>query len=226
MSSPQVLAMHALERRYGELTALSGVNVVLRPGELVALVGPNGAGKSTLLGLAAGLLTPTSGSVHVEGNDAGSLAARAATSFLPDTPSLYDDLSLEEHIEYVGRLHGVEDWDARGASLLERLGLASRAGDLPSKFSRGMRQKSSIALAFVRDFSLLLADEPFDGLDPESRAALTALIDEAVAAGAAVVVSTHRADVVERAHRCLALYDGTVAYDGPPGDADLPGLGG
>ena len=115
MSSPQVLAMHALERRYGELTALSGVNVVLRPGELVALVGPNGAGKSTLLGLAAGLLTPTSGSVHVEGNDAGSLAARAATSFLPDTPSLYDDLSLEEHIEYVGRLHGVEDWQQAGA---------------------------------------------------------------------------------------------------------------
>jgi ABC-2 type transport system ATP-binding protein len=221
-----VLVTRDLERRYGGLTALAGVNLALRAGEAVALVGPNGAGKSTLLGLAAGLLTPTSGSVRVEGNDAGSLAARAATSFLPDTPSLYDDLSLSEHLEYVGRLHGTDDWESRGASLLERLRLASRADDLPSKFSRGMRQKSSIALAFVRDFSLLLADEPFDGLDPQSRTALATLIEEAVGSGAAVMVSTHRADVVERANRCVALYDGSVVYDGPPDGADLPAFGG
>jgi ABC-2 type transport system ATP-binding protein len=225
-SSAIVLAARDLERRYGDLTALARVNLAVRRGELVALVGPNGAGKSTLLGLAAGLLTPTSGAVLVDGNAAGSLEARATMSFLPDTPSLYDDLSLLEHVEYVGRLHGVEDWDERAESLLERLGLASRAEDLPSKFSRGMRQKSSIALAFVRDFSVLLADEPFDGLDPESRTALTVLIDEAVERGAAVLVSTHRADVVERAHRCVALYDGAVAYDGPPDGADLPALGG
>jgi ABC-2 type transport system ATP-binding protein len=159
--------------------------------------------------------------VHVTGHPAGSLEARAATSFLPDAPSLYDDLSLDEHLEYVGRLHGVEDWEERGSSLLDRLGLAARAGDLPAKFSRGMRQKSSIALAFVRDFSLLLADEPFDGLDPESRQAFAGLIDDAVARGAAVLVSTHRADVVERANRCVALYDGAVSYDGPPGAAEL-----
>jgi ABC-type multidrug transport system ATPase subunit len=184
-------------------------------------VGPNGAGKSTFLGLSAGLLTPSDGSIEVVGSQAGSIDARAATSFLPDSPSLYDDLSLDEHLEYVARLHGAEDWQERAADLLERLGLADRAGDLPVKFSRGMRQKSSIALAFVRDFSLLLADEPFDGLDPGSREAFGALIDDAVAAGAAVVVSTHRADVLERAHRCIALYDGSVSYDGPPGSAEL-----
>jgi ABC-type multidrug transport system ATPase subunit len=215
-----------LQRHYGDLTALAGIDLTLEPGEMVALVGPNGAGKSTLLGLAAGLLTPSAGTVHIAGKAAGTLEARAATSFLPDTPSLYDDLSLEEHIEYIGRLHGVEDWEERGSLLLERLGLASRAGDLPAKFSRGMRQKSSIALAFVRDFSLLLADEPFDGLDPESRQAFAALIDDAVAGGAAAVVSTHRADVVERANRCVALYDGAVSYDGPPGSAELEALGG
>ena len=226
MSGGVVFAARDLERRYGDLAALTGVNLALRRGELVALVGPNGAGKSTLLSLAAGLLTPTSGAVLVDGNEAGSLPARAATSFLPDTPSLYDDLSLLEHVEYVARLHGVDDWEARAEALFERLGLASRAEDLPSKFSRGMRQKSSIALAFVRDFSVLLADEPFDGLDPESRSAFSSLIDEAVAAGAAILVSTHRADVVERAHRCVALYDGAVAYDGPPDGQDLPALGG
>jgi ABC-type multidrug transport system ATPase subunit len=216
-----VLEVHGLERHYGDLTALAGLDLVVRAGEMVALVGPNGAGKSTFLGLAAGLLTPSSGSVEVGGAPAGSLEARAATSFLPDSPSLYDDLSLEEHLEYVARLHGADDWEERAADLVIRLGLADRAGDLPAKFSRGMRQKSSIALAFVREFSLLLADEPFDGLDPTSRDAFGALIDEAVAGGAAVVVSTHRADVLERAHRCIALYDGSVAYDGPPGGADI-----
>jgi ABC-type multidrug transport system ATPase subunit len=221
-----VLEARDLERHYGDLTALAGVDLTLKPGEMVALVGPNGAGKSTLLLLSAGLLTPSGGTVYVAGKAAGSLEARAETSFLPDTPSLYDDLSLDEHLEYVGRLHGVEDWEERGSSLLDRLGLAARAGDLPSKFSRGMRQKSSIALAFVRDFSLLLADEPFDGLDPESRQAFAVLIDDAVAGGAAVLVSTHRADVVERANRCVALYDGSVSYDGPPGSAELESLGG
>ena len=226
MTRAPVFVASNLQRHYGDLTALAGIDLTLEPGEMVALVGPNGAGKSTLLGLAAGLLTPSAGTVHIAGKAAGTLEARAATSFLPDTPSLYDDLSLEEHIEYIGRLHGVEDWEERGSLLLERLGLVSRAGDLPAKFSRGMRQKSSIALAFVRDFSLLLADEPFDGLDPESRQAFAALIDDAVAGGAAAVVSTHRADVVERANRCVALYDGAVSYDGPPGSAELEALGG
>lgn len=219
-----VLEVHGLERHYGDLTALAGLDLVVRAGEMVALVGPNGAGKSTFLGLAAGLLTPSSGSVEVGGAPAGSLEARAATSFLPDSPSLYDDLSLEEHLEYVARLHGADDWQERAPALLERLGLSDRAGDLPAKFSRGMRQKSSIALAFVRPFSLLLADEPFDGLDPTSREAFGSLLDDAVRDGAAVIVSTHRADVLERAHRCVALRDGTVAYDGPPDPAELDSL--
>jgi ABC-2 type transport system ATP-binding protein len=221
MARTAVLAARGLQRHYGDLTALSGLDLTVHAGEMVALVGPNGAGKSTFLGLAAGLLTPSAGTVQVSRAPAGSLEARAATSFLPDTPSLYDDLSLDEHLEYVGRLHGAEDWQERGARLLDRLGLADRAGDLPAKFSRGMRQKSSIALAFVRDFSLLLADEPFDGLDPGSREAFADLIDDAVGGGAAVVVSTHRADVLERAHRCIALYDGSISYDGPPDSAEL-----
>jgi ABC-2 type transport system ATP-binding protein len=219
-----VLAARGLQRHYGDLTALDGLDLTVHAGELVALVGPNGAGKSTFLGLAAGLLTPSAGSVQVAKAPAGSIEARAATAFLPDLPSLYDDLSLDEHLEYVARLHGEDDWEERAAGLLDRLGLAERASDLPAKFSRGMRQKSSIALAFVRDFDLLLADEPFDGLDPGSREAFGALIDDAVAGGAAVVVSTHRADVLERAHRCVALYDGSVSYDGPPDAAELSEL--
>ncbi|HEV7537063.1 MAG TPA: ATP-binding cassette domain-containing protein, partial [Acidimicrobiia bacterium] len=106
-------------------------------------------------------------------------------------------------------------WERPAADLVTRLGLDDRVEDLPAHFSKGMRQKTSIALGLARPFSLLLADEPFDGLDPPSREVLTDLLGEAAASGAAVVVSTHRLDIAERASRCIALFDGQITYDGP-----------
>ncbi len=87
-----------------------------------------------------------------------------------------------------------------------------------------MRQKTSIALGLLRPFQLLLADEPFDGLDPPSREALTDLLTEAAASGAAVIVSTHRLDIAERASRCIALFDGKVTHDGPADEATMQKL--
>ena len=176
-SDSPVLAVTGLLRRYATLVALGPIDLEVEAGEFVALVGPNGAGKSTLLACVAGLLEPTEGDVRVAGAAAGSLPARAATSYLGDEPVLYDDLSLEEHLEYVGRLHGVEDWERPAADLVTRLGLDERVDDLPAHFSKGMRQKTSIALGLARPFELLLADEPFDGLDPPSREVLTDLLD-------------------------------------------------
>ncbi len=211
-----VLEVLGLGHEYGDLVALAPLDLAVEPGELVALVGPNGAGKTTFLTVVAGLLEPFSGRVNVAGAPAGSLAARAATSYVPDVPVLYDDLSLIEHLEYIARLHGVEEWQPRADELLEDLGMEKWGDSLPSEFSRGMRQKASLALGLVRPFSLLLADEPFDGLDAESRSALFKLLDDARATGAAVIVSTHRSEVVESATRCVALRDGTLAYDGAP----------
>ena len=139
-------------------------------GESVALIGPNGSGKSTLLRMAAGLLEPTAGSLEVAGFEVGDIDARATTSYLPDDPVLYDDLSLREHVEYVSRLHGGDGWDDYAEGLCERLGLTARVEDLPATFSRGLRQKTSIVLALVRPFSLLLVDEPFVGLDQPGKA--------------------------------------------------------
>jgi ABC-2 type transport system ATP-binding protein len=220
--APPVLVARDLSREYGDFLALDSFRIDLLPGQMVALVGPNGAGKTTFLTLAAGLLEPTAGTLEIEGATAGSIAARGAVSYLPDTPVFYDDLSLGEHLEYVAALHGMNDDGARSHQLLERLGLGDWGDSLASEFSHGMRQKASIALALVRPFSLLLADEPFDGLDPPSRETLFQLLSEARGAGAAVVVSTHRRDVVGSADRCLALRDGKLAYDGPP-DPDALG---
>jgi ABC-2 type transport system ATP-binding protein len=215
------LHAHGLQRDYGDVTALHHLDLSVEPGETVALVGPNGAGKTTFLLLAAGVLDPSEGRITIAGHPAGSLPARAAASFVPDSPALYDDLSLVEHLEYVARLHGGEGWEERAFELLERLGLAERAESLPRGFSRGMRQKASIALALVRPFEVLLADEPFDGLDPPTREALAELLAEAAEDGAAVVVSTHRAEVLERADRCVALFDGRLVYEGRPEGAPL-----
>jgi ABC-2 type transport system ATP-binding protein len=173
-----VLVAKGLGKDYDVTVALDDVTVRVGEGERVIVVGPNGSGKTTLLRITAGLLEPSSGRVEVVGAPPGSLSARAATSYVPDTPVLYDDLSVAEHLEYVGRLHGNEAWEDSAEELVERLGLEERVDDLPARFSRGLRQKTSIALGLVRPFSLLLVDEPFVGLDAGGRQALLELMDE------------------------------------------------
>ncbi len=217
-ASPAMRAL-GLGRTYDGFIALGSFDLEVAAGELVALVGPNGAGKTTFLTLAAGLLEPTSGAVEVGAAEAGSIEARRALSYLPDTPVFYEDLSVAEHLGYVAALHGVEDPAPRIDSLLARLGLEEWRDALPAELSHGTRQKVSIAIAFARPFSVLIADEPFDGLDPPSRAVLFELLGEARSGGAAVIVSTHRPDVIAAAGRCVGIRDGHLEYDGAP-DAD------
>lgn len=211
-----LVVVEELTKSYGDLVALNRVSLKVGGGDQVALLGLNGSGKTTLLRIAAGLLDPTQGRVVVAGHVAGSLEARSAVSFIPDNPVLYDDLSVEEHLEYICRLHGKKDWEPYAAELVERLGLVNRIEDLPSTFSRGLRQKVSIALAFVRPFEVLLVDEPFVGLDQPGKEALLELLGEAAGGGAAVIVSTHQVEYLSQASRCVGLRDGKAIYNGKP----------
>jgi ABC-2 type transport system ATP-binding protein len=213
MAEP-VLETKELAKDYGDQLGLDPTTLKVGGGELVLLVGPNGAGKSTFLGLCAGLLAPTGGDALVSGAEVGSLAARAATSVIPDDPVLYDDLSVWEHAQYIARLHHVDDWEPLGEELLHRLGLADRRNDLPSRFSRGLRQKTSLLLGLLRPAELLLIDEPFVGLDTPGQTTLVELLEEVVAAGVTAVVSSHQLDLADRASRCIGLRDGGVVHDG------------
>lgn len=209
-----VLVTDQLAKDYGDGHGLEPLDLEVRPGEVVMLVGPNGAGKSTLLSMVAGLLESTGGRVTVAGAEVGAVEARAATSFLPDAPVLYDDLSLWEHLEYVARMHATPDWEDYAQDLLEMFELSDRADDLPATFSRGLRQKSAIAVGLIRPFRLLLVDEPFAGLDRPGQETFVDVIADVAEQGAAVVVSTHQLDLLAVATRCVGLQDGALAYDG------------
>jgi ABC-type multidrug transport system ATPase subunit len=213
-ATPPTLRTEDLGKDYGDGLGLVTLDLTVKPGELIMLVGPNGAGKSTFLGLASGLVEPSNGEARVNGFPIGSLEARSATSFLPDAPVLYDDLSVNEHIEYVARLHNTEEWEEYADELLDMFNLTSRADDLPSKFSRGLKQKTGLILGLIRPFSLLLVDEPFVGLDTPGQETLVEVLGDIVEQGASVICSTHQLDLVPKATRCVGLRDGELAYDG------------
>jgi ABC-2 type transport system ATP-binding protein len=202
-------------KAYADLVALHPLTLEVPRGQSVALVGHNGSGKSTLLALATGLLELSDGEIDVLGAPAGSSPARAVVSYLPDAPVLYDDLSVREHLGYIAALHGVSVDEGDVDELLDRLGLGERADDLPARFSRGLKQRTAIALGLVRPFELLLVDEPFVGLDASGKGALLTILDELHRDGAALVVATHDPTYVERVDRCIALRDGVVIHDGP-----------
>ena len=220
---PAALESTAIEKDYGDAPALHPLTLRIEHGQRVALLGHNGSGKTTFLRMAAGLLDPTAGSVTIDGHAPASIEARTLTSYLADTPVFYDDLSVWEHLEYVARMHGVTEWEQHAADLLDHLGLYARAEELPQRFSRGLRQKAAIAIAFIRPFELLLVDEPFVGLDAAGKEALLALFDQAASDGATLVVATHELSF-NRVGRIVALRDGHLIHDGPPADTDIDAL--
>lgn len=212
-----VLELRELGHRYGDFEALRGLSLRVGAGECVALIGHNGSGKTTAVRMIAGLLAASAGEIRVAGQPVGSAAASAATAVVLDTPALYDDLTVAEHLELVALAHGVadEELDERALALLVRLGLAERTDAVPGALSRGMRQKLSLACALVRPFRLLVLDEPVVGLDPAAQRTLCELIAEAVAGGAGVLLTTHQLEFARPiADRAVVLADGEVIAAG------------
>lgn len=210
-----------MRHAYGALEALRELTLTVAAGECVALIGANGSGKSTTVRTIAGLLAPTDGTVRVCGHDPHTEPeaelARAELALVPDSPLLYDDLTVREHLELVAVSHGVagDGVDERIDALLERLTLTARRDFRPAQLSRGMRQKTQLACALIRPATLLLLDEPVVGLDPPSQGLLHTLLIEAKAAGTAVVLTTHQLGFARGlADRALLLDEGVVADSG------------
>src|SRR5207249_3316024 len=165
-----VLSTRLLSKRYGSLTAVEDLDLEVSAGELFGFLGPNGAGKTTTIKMLVGLLRPTSGSARVAGIDiaAEPERAKAKIGYVPDAATLYDKLSAREFLEFSGDLYHVEPRlrDRRIEALLKLFDLRERSNDFLSGYSRGMRQKVSLAAALLHDPQVLFLDEPTVGLDP------------------------------------------------------------
>ena len=221
---PPAIETVGLAKRYGDAPALWPLDLRIEAGERISLIGHNGSGKTTLMRMLVGMLEPTEGEATIAGHPIGSIEARAAVSYLADQPVFYDDLTVWEHLEYIARLHGTDGWEQQAVDLVDMVGLMDRVDDLPMTFSRGLKQKAALTMAFVRPFDVMLIDEPFVGLDRLGREALLELLTLAHGDGATLVVATHELSSVKESSRLIALSGGEVTYDGDPESADLAAL--
>ena len=210
------LSARGLEKRFGAVTALRGVDLELEAGHCLAVLGPNGAGKSTLLRILAGLARPSAGELHVAGRDQKALArgeARALVGYVGHATLVYSELTAHENLVFAGRLQGVPDPAGRASELLAAQDLAHVADRRAGTFSRGMSQRLSIARALVHDPELLLFDEPFTGLD---RAAADALAERLAALRGAqrtCVLVTHELHQASRlASEAVVLARGRILH--------------
>lgn len=212
-----------LARHYGRRKALSQVSFSCAAGDIIGLLGPNGAGKSTLLNILATLVAPSRGRVAYGERTAaeGGAEVRGRIGMLGHELFLYPELTARENLVFFARLYGVRDVEACAETALLRAGLADRADDLVSGFSRGMRQRVALERALLHEPRLVLLDEPFTGLDQASTAALVARLRERQQAGCILILATHDLDVADGLlSRAIYLKNGRVVGS----DSDSRGL--
>jgi heme exporter protein A len=192
VAAPPIVEVAELAREFGSRRAVAGVTFSLAPGECLALFGPNGAGKTTLLRLLAGLLKPTSGSARIAGIQLpGGPLARSRIGLISHHTMLYEALSPRENVAFSARLYGIRDAQPRVEDSLRRMSMLERADAPIRTLSRGMQQRVSIARAMVHSPQLVLADEPYSGLDESGARALTAVLRDLRSAGTAIIIVTH-----------------------------------
>lgn len=221
-TNPPLLVVHSLERRFGSVVALRGVELVVEAGEVVLLLGPNGAGKSTLLRCIAGLARATKGRIEIAGRDVhADPDARRPLGLLSHQSFLYEDLTARENLRFAAELHGLDSVSSRVEAALADARLTSRADSRVFGFSQGMLQRLAIARATMHGPTLLLLDEPFTSLDAAAARTLRERVLAEREAGRAVVCVTHEpAELWQVATRVIVLRSGVMVLD-EPRPADL-----
>ncbi|MDI6901879.1 MAG: ABC transporter ATP-binding protein [Anaerosomatales bacterium] len=216
MSEPAI-QVQDLHYAYGDLQAVKGISFDVQPGEILGFLGPNGAGKSTTIKMLTGQLTPQKGTARILGKDVTKddpeVQAQIGVCF--EEKNLYLNMTALENLDFFASLFGIKDADS--LEVLRRVGLADRAKDRVSSFSKGMRQRMMISRAFINKPRVLFLDEPTDGLDPVTSAAIRKTIKEEAERGAAVLLTTHDMfEADELSDRVAFINEGeVVALDTP-----------
>ncbi|MEZ5288469.1 MAG: ABC transporter ATP-binding protein [Vicinamibacterales bacterium] len=226
-----MLTLDEVRKRYDTVTAVDGLSLAVRPGEVLGLLGPNGAGKSTTVALAVGLLEPDAGRVTIAGyGGPADPRVRAHIGVAPQALAIYDLLSGAENLRFFGEVYGLSGsrLDGRVRACLEVAGLTDRAADRAGTYSGGMKRRLNLAAALVHDPELLLLDEPTVGVDPQSRNAIFDAIEALHREGRTIIYTTHYMEEAERLCDRIAIVDrgrllalGTLdellsAHGGPP----------
>jgi ABC-2 type transport system ATP-binding protein len=211
-----------LTKLFGDFVAVDHVSLNVKPGEIFGFLGPNGAGKSTTIRILCGLLAPTSGQAHVGGVDvvANPEAVKHHIGYMSQKFSLYDDLTVEENIDFFSGIYGVEGERQRERKeyVLRMAGLGDRRSSMTRLLAGGWKQRLALGCAILHEPPILFLDEPTSGVDPIARRGFWDLIYQLSAAGHTVFVSTHYMDEAEYCHRIALMYGGKViALDSPAG---------
>lgn len=211
-----------LVKRFGNFTAVDHVNLEVRRGEIFGFLGPNGAGKSTTIRMLCGLLKPTSGSATVGGIDVATEpeAVKQHIGYMSQRFSLYDDLSVEENIDFFSGIYSVprDRRAARKDYVLRMAGIEERRSSLTGLLSGGWKQRLALGCAILHEPPILFLDEPTSGVDPIARRTFWDLIYQLSAAGHTIFVSTHYMDEAEYCHRLALMYGGKVIALGTPAE--------
>ncbi|NIV32738.1 MAG: heme ABC exporter ATP-binding protein CcmA [Anaerolineae bacterium] len=221
------IEVRKLTKAFGHQAALRGVDLAVGEGEFLTLFGPNGAGKTTLIRIISSLARPTTGSVHVRGEELGKAgtALRRHIGLISHNPLLYGDLTPDENLRFFARLYDLSDAAARIDAVLDQVGLAARRRDPVRTFSRGMVQRLAIARAILHDPAIMLLDEPYTGLDLQAADMLRAVLEELAASNRTVILTTHNLEQgLEMCDRAAILNRGKMAWQGERAGLDLESM--
>ncbi|WP_458414417.1 ABC transporter ATP-binding protein [Schinkia sp. CFF1] len=215
----KLLEVRDLTGGYTKKPVIHDVTFDVKQGEIVALIGLNGAGKSTTIKHIIGLMDPKSGSVSINGSTFKEKpdGYRKQFTYIPETPILYDELTLYEHLELTAMAYGLgkQEFEERLEPLLKEFRMEKRLKWFPVHFSKGMRQKVMIMCAFLIHPSLYIVDEPFVGLDPVGIQSFLDMMEKSKEKGAGILMSTHILSTAEKyCDRFVILHDGKVRAQG------------
>jgi ABC-2 type transport system ATP-binding protein len=213
-----IVVIDRLVKQFGKLRAVDNLSMSIHAGETYGLIGPNGSGKTTLIRMLVGLVRPTSGTLHIQGERMPSRRVATTLGYMTQLSALYNDLTARENMRFFCDIYGLrgKEQQQRIDEMLERVDLADRAASVVGTFSGGMKQRLSLACALVHGPRLALLDEPTVGVDPELRRSFWSYFAQLNREGVTIIVSTHHLDEAARCTRLGLMRSGRLLAEDSP----------